>query len=134
MSAEFEHHYSNALVAAQYVIIPMEPKPFNYTGLVDMSETIKTVQERYNPDLRVLGILLVKFNKRTNLTKLMQESIDKYAKNLDTTIFKTTIRDGIAVPESQLAQKPLTLYAPTAKPTLDYYDFAKEVISRMEDL
>lgn len=123
----------NALVASDYIIIPSEPKPFNFTGMVDMRETIDAVRKNHNSNLKVLGILLVKYNKRTNLTKLMQESIDNYSAQLQTTLYESTIREGVAVPESQLAQQPLIYYAPSSKPTIDYKAFTTETIKRLGD-
>lgn len=124
----------NALVASDHIIIPCEPKPFNFTGMVDMKETIEAVRSKYNPDLKVLGILLVKYNRRTNLTKLMQNSIEKYSKQLQTTVYESTIREGVSVPESQLAQQPLIYYAPSAKPTIDYKAFTTETLKRLGDI
>jgi cellulose biosynthesis protein BcsQ len=48
-------------------------------------------------------------------------------------VVSTTIREGIAVPESQLAQLPLREYSPKSKPALDYESFAGEVIERTEE-
>ncbi len=124
----------NALVASDYIIIPSEPKPFNFTGMVDMKETIEAVRKNHNPNLKVLGILLVKFNKRTKLTKLMQDSIESYSGQLQTTVYESTIRDGIAVPESQLTQQPLIYYAPSANPTIDYKAFTTETLKRLGDI
>lgn len=123
----------NGFVASTHIIIPAEPKPFNFTGMVDMKETIDTVREKQNPALSVLGILLVKYNRRTNLAKTMQEAIENYAVQLKTTVYETTIREGVAVPESQLAQQPLIYYAPSAKPTIDYKAFTTETLKRLED-
>lgn len=123
----------NALTASDYVIIPSEPKPFNFTGLVDMAETIEAVHKYHNSDLKVLGILLVKYNNRTNLTKLVRASIENYAQQLQTTIYDTTIRESVIVSESQLAQQPLNNYAPSAKPTIDYIAFTLETLKRLGD-
>ena len=124
----------NALVASDYIIIPCEPKPFNFTGMVDMRETIDSVKKNFNPDLKVLGILLVKYNRRTNLTKIMQESIEKYSEHLQTKVYEATIRESVAVPESQLKQQPLIYYAPSANPTIDYKAFTTETLKRLGDI
>lgn len=124
----------NALAASDFLIIPCEPKPFNFTGMVDMRDTIEAVQKNHNPKLSVLGILLVKYNRRTNLTKTMQEAIENYAGQLKTKVYESTIREGVAVPESQLAQKPLIYYAPSAKPTIDYKAFTTETMNWLGDM
>lgn len=121
----------NALVSSHSIIIPSEPKPFNFTGMIDLEDTIEDVRTNWNPSLKVLGILLVKYSNRTNLNRQMKELIEKEAANLKTTCFECSIRDGIAVSESQLAQKPLIDYAPSSKPSMDYKAFTTEVLQRI---
>ena len=123
----------NAFVASDSIIIPTEPKPFNFTGMRDLEDTIEDVKKNWNKSLTVLGILLVKYSNRTNLNKQIKELIDREATHLGTTCFTTTIREGIAVPESQMAQEPLIEYAPKAKPTIDYKGFTTEVLERLGD-
>ena len=124
----------NALAAADYVIIPAEPRPFNFTGMVDLRDSIEAVRASHNPKLMVLGILLVKHNQRTNLTKTVQDLITDYAAQLGTSVYAATIREAVAVPESQLAQKPLIYYAKSAKPTIDYKAFTTETLKRMGEI
>lgn len=124
----------NAMVASDYIIIPIEPKPFNFTGMRDLEDTIKDVQKNWNKSLKVLGILLVKYSNRTNLNKQMKELIESEAVKLDTTCFECSIREGIAVSESQLKQMPLIDHSPSAKPTIDYKAFTTEVLKRLGDL
>jgi cellulose biosynthesis protein BcsQ len=50
---------------------------------------------------------------------------------MDTTIFETSIRDGIAVPEAQITRKPLIDYANSSKPNIDYKAFTTELIKRL---
>lgn len=123
----------NAFSAADYIIIPAEPKPFHFTGMADLRRAIEEVREKYNPSLEILGILLVKHSNRTNLNNMVKELIEEYAGELGTTIFNHTIREGIVVPESQMAQQPLIAYAnKKSKPNLDYQGFTQEVIGRIE--
>lgn len=122
----------NALAAARHVIVPIEPKPFNFTGMRDLEHTINEVKERYNPKLNILGILLVKCS-RTNIAKQITELIKQEAERLQTTCFDTTIREGVAVVESQLMQQPLLKYAPVSKPSMDYKDLTAEVLTRIEE-
>lgn len=123
----------NAFVASDCIIIPTEPKPFNFTGMRDLEDTINDVRKNWNHSIKVLGILLVKYSDRTNLNKQMKNLIDREATILHTTCFESSIREGIAVSESQLAQEPLIDYAPSSKPTKDYKTFTTEVLSRLGD-
>ena len=119
------------LMASDYIIIPIEPRPFALNGLDNLQTTIEAVQA-VNTNLRVLGILLIKYSNRTILNRQIADSLDERAKNLKTTVFKTTIREGIAVPEAQTIGQSLIEYAPTSKPCIDYKGFATEVLKRLE--
>ena len=123
----------NAFTAADYIIIPCEPRPFSFTGLRDLAQTINDVQRNWNRKLEVLGILLVKYHERTNVNKQLRSLINTEAASLDTRCFTTTIREGIVVPESQIAQEPLFIYSETAKPTQDYINFTREIINLLEN-
>ena len=80
-----------------------------------------------------MGILLVKYNKRTILSRNIKETLCNYAKVINTSIFDTTIRQGISVTEAQYQQQPLIDYAIKSKPTLDYINFTNEVLERIEN-
>ena len=121
----------NALVASDYIVIPIEPRPFSFSGLDDLKKTIDELKNN-NKKLSVLGILLTKYNNRTILSRTMTDLIDNYCKNMNTKLFSATIRESIAVPESQIAQQPLIEYAPKNKATIDYKGFTTELIKRME--
>ena len=54
----------NSLVASDYVVIPTEPRPFALQGLGALYNTIESVRNSQNPTLKVLGILLIKYNNR----------------------------------------------------------------------
>ena len=117
----------NALFASDLVIIPMDAKPYAVQGLDTFTETMKEV----NPDLRILGIVLVRFNDRSIINKSMRNNIREYAKELNTLMFNTYIRDGVAVPESQAMRQDLIDYAPKSNPASDYERLAGEFLKKM---
>lgn len=121
----------NALVASDYVVIPTEPKPFALQGLGALNKTIKSIQKKANPNLQVLGILLVKYSNRTVLNRSIKGMIEDFATEMDTTVFETTIREGIAVAEAQAMQQDLIDYAKSSKPNIDYKAFTTELIKRI---
>lgn len=117
-----------SLVASDYVIVPCEPRPFALNRIDSFYETIKAT----NKKLKVLGLLLVKYSDRTTLNKQIRIALETKARLMNTQTFKTYIRDGIAVGESQTVQQPLIEYDPKSKPSIDYMEFTKEVLSRLE--
>lgn len=116
----------NALCASDYVIIPMEARVYALQGIEAFIGTMKKV----NPDLKILGILLVKYHDRSIINRDMQNNIRGFAKSINTPMFNTYIREGVAVPESQAMRQDLIDYAPKSKPAADYERFAEEVLKR----
>lgn len=123
----------NALVASDYIVIPSEVRPGALRGIQRLHETIKTIQSSLNPDLRVLGILLIKYHNRTVLNRDIRKMIEEYAELMDTIVFKATIREGIAVAEAQTVREPLIDYAPKSKPNMDYRAFTTQVLKILEE-
>ena len=121
----------NALSASDYVVIPSEPRPFALQGLGALHETIKSVQKNVNPGLKVLGILLIKYSNRTVLNRDIKDMIEDYAKEMDTIVFSTSIREAVAVAEAQTLRQPLIDYAKNSKPNIDYKAFTTEVLKRI---
>lgn len=117
----------NALFASDLVIIPMDAKPYAVQGLDTFTETMKEV----NPNLRILGIVLVRYNDRSIINKSMRNNIGEYAKELNALMFNTYIREGVAVPESQAMRQDLIDYAPKSNPASDYERLAGEFLKKM---
>ncbi len=121
----------NSLVASDYVIIPTEPRPFALQGLGKLNDTIESVRNALNPSLKVLGILLIKYSNRTVLNRDIKTMIENYAKQMNTIVFHTSIREGIAVAEAQTVRKPLIDYAKNSKPNIDYKAFTTELLQKI---
>src|SRR5918999_532411 len=65
----------NALVAANYLIVPIQPSYFALEGTDDLLETVEKVKARPNPNLQVLGVVITLLDKRTTLAKDIHEQI-----------------------------------------------------------
>lgn len=119
---------TNALTAADKVIIPLTADRFGLQGMVQLHDTIEDVKEYTNPKLKVDGLLLVKYNNRTNLSKGITESLPEYAEMFGTRVYKTAIREAVAVREAQAAQESLFVWAPNSKPAEDYKALVNEIL------
>ena len=87
----------------------------------------------------MLGFVLTR-NKRNTLSKELKELLEtQFAKNMDTNLFKTTIREQVAVNEAQMLNMNIYDYMKNARKTRtgnvadDYLKFTDEVLERMED-
>lgn len=120
----------NALAASDYVIIPCEPRPYSMQGLGMLYNTIQSVQNGSNSSLKILGILLVKYNNRTVLNRDIRDMIGQYAEQIGTSVFSTFIRESVVVSEAQMCRKPLIEYAgKKSNPNIDYQNFTTEVLT-----
>ncbi|MBW1753500.1 MAG: ParA family protein, partial [Deltaproteobacteria bacterium] len=76
----------NALTAADYMLIPLQCEFYALEGLGQLLRTMKRIKHNLNPKLKIAGILLTMYDKRTNLSRQVAEDAEKYFKNL---VFKT---------------------------------------------
>lgn len=118
----------NALTASSDVIIPAQADIYSIQGIGQLKGTMDKVKKYCNNDLSIMGILLTRYNKRSNLTRDITDLITNTAKQLNTRVFNSTIREGVAVKEAQASKKDLFEYAPKSNPALDYKELVKEVI------
>lgn len=117
----------NAYVCADSLIIPMIPEILSLLGISQLKETIDTVRKYYNSHLRILGVLLVKFNKRLNLTREVEEMTIEIAKQLGTVVLEDRIRTSIAIAEAPAHAESIMKYAPRANATQDYLSLIRKI-------
>lgn len=118
----------NALTAADSVIIPAQADVYSLQGIAQLSETISTVRKYCNPKLKISGILLTRYNARAVLNRNIYDMMQEQAKNLDTKLFKTSIREAVAVREAQISQTSIFDYALKANVTEDFQNFINELL------
>ena len=121
----------NSLVASDYIVMPIEPRPFALQGLEALHNTIESIRNSLNPSLKVLGILLIKYNNRIVLNRDIKAMIEDYTKQMNTVVFHTVIRESIVVAEAQIVREPLIDYAKNSKPNIDYEAFTTELLERI---
>lgn len=117
----------NALVAAQKVLVPLETHIMAVQGLAQLLSTIKTVQERLNPDLEIDGILPCRVNRRTRLS---QDIIEDLKKRFDGKVYKTIIRESVKLAEAPSFGKPINIYDSKGFGAEDYRSLASELMKR----
>lgn len=117
----------NALTAADEVIIPLTADMYSLQGLYQLAQTIREVQEKHNPRLKIGGVLFVKHSTRTILARDLTDVITDKCRELDIPVYKTTIREGVAIREAQTQRQSIFTYAPKSKPAKDYLQLIKEI-------
>ncbi len=118
----------NALVAAKYVLIPIQSSYFALEGTDDLLETIEKIRSRPNPELSLLGVLVTLFDRRTALSKDVEAHIRSvFGKKT----FKTIITRSVRLEESPAHKKPIFDYAPRSSGAEEYHDLSREVLKRV---
>lgn len=118
----------NALTASNSVIIPATADLFSLQGLGQLSQTIKAVKEHLNQSLKIKGIVLTQHNPRTVLTRDITELFNDTAKQLNTKVYKTKIRNCIAIREAQAMLQNIFEYAPKSNASIDYTNLIEEIL------
>lgn len=127
----------NCLIASDSVIIPMHTDSFSMQGLSQLLATIeeaKAKQREQNlKEIKIEGILLTQFNGRTILNRTLSNQIEKISKQTGLRVFKTTIRNGIAIREAQNNQTNVFEMNPKSNVSKDYDSFIKEYLKTCKD-
>ncbi len=119
----------NSLTASSDVIIPVQADIFSIQGISQLWETIQPIRQYCNPNLNISGILLTKYNNRAVLNREIEETFrNDIATQLDTKVYNTSIREGVAIREAQFTRQNIFEYAPTSNVTLDYQAFINEIL------
>lgn len=118
----------NAYVAADGLVVPMAPEILSLLGVSQIRETIDTVRRCYNSRLRVLGIVLNKYNQRLTLNRDVLDMTEQIAQQLETQVFHSKIRSSVAVAEAPAHGESVLTYAPTSHPARDFRLLINEII------
>ena len=117
---------TNALVASDWVLIPVQTEEFSADGLEDMLSLIQTIKSNINPRLEIAG-LLPTLMTRTNDTK---EYIAWLTKEFPSLTFANGIGHYAAAPKSAKAKKPVV--GTKTKVAEQYMAAAEELLKRLE--
>ena len=121
----------NGLMAAQDgVIIPVQCEYLALEGLGQLTQTIHQVRSALYPDLRVRGVVLTMFDKRTNLANdVVAEVNDHFPQQ----VFKAVIPRSIRLAEAPSYGLPISAYAPNSVGARAYDALAKELLEGDEN-
>lgn len=118
----------NALVASDYLIVPIQPSYFALEGTDDLLDTVEKVRSRPNPNLKVLGVLITLLDKRTTLAKDIHEQIKGV---FGEKVFDTVISKSVRLEESPAYKESIFTFAPTSSGAIEYAKLCEEVMSRV---
>jgi len=115
----------NAMTAAHAMLIPLQCEFYALEGLGQLLHTIDLIKRGLNPGLKIAGILLTMFDKRTNLSYQVAEEAKKFFNNQ---VFDTTVPRNVRLGEAPSFGKPILLYDAGSKGAKSYFQLAEEII------
>lgn len=118
----------NGLIAARYVLLPVQAEFYALEGLGQLLETMKLVRKSMNPTLDLIGVLPTMVDGRTTLSGQVHEEIKKHFPGK---VFKTTIPRNIRLAEAPSHGLPIGAYDRFSKGARAYKAVTKELMQRI---
>lgn len=117
----------NALCASDGVLIPVQPEFFSLEGIVKIRRSIDQISERWNPGLRISGVLATQVSTRRKLTR---EVLQVLQDELGSVLFDTQIHENASIAESSGHARSVLHYGRTSRGAKDYRSAAKELMNK----
>ena len=118
----------NMLTAADSVLIPIQCEYYALEGLSKLLNTIRLVQQNYNPDLRIEGVLLTMYDPRLNLSKQVATEAKEY---FGRQVFRTVIPRNVRLAEAPSFGKPILFYDVQSAGAKSYLALGQELQTRV---
>jgi chromosome partitioning protein len=118
----------NALVAAHYLLVPVQASYYALEGTDDLLETLQRIRARPNPELELLGVIVTLFDKRTNLAR---DTYKQVCEVFGEKVFNTIIGKNVRLEESPAYKETIFTFAPDSSGAKEYAQLAMEVMQRV---
>ena len=118
----------NGLIAADYVLLPVQAEFYALEGLGQLLETMKLIRKNMNPTLDLIGVLPTMVDSRTTLSTQVHEEIKKHFPGK---VFKTVIPRNIRLAEAPSHGVPVGSYDRFSKGSRAYKALTKELVERI---
>ncbi len=120
----------NALGAADTLLVPLQCEFFALEGLSQLLQTVERVQQRFNPDLGIVGIALTMFDRRNRLTDQVADDVRDC---LGTLVFENVIPRNVRLSEAPSHGMPALVYDHSCPGSRAYIGLARELIGRLPE-
>ena len=118
----------NALSASDSVIVPIQCEYFALEGLGKLLNTIKVVQQRFNIELKIEGLLLTMYDTRLRLSNQVVEEVKTHFQDL---VFKTIIHRNVRLGESPSFGETIVIHDASSKGAINYLNLANEILTKV---
>ena len=118
----------NALTAADTLLVPLQCEFFALEGLSQLLQTVERVQQRFNSDLGIVGVVLTMFDRRNRLTDQVADDVRDCLGNL---VFQSVIPRNVRLSEAPSHGMPALIYDQACAGSRAYIALARELIGRL---
>src|SRR4051794_34148858 len=119
----------NVLTASQGVVIPIQCEYYALEGISQLLNTVRLVQQNFNPALAIDGVLLTMYDARLNLCRQVAEDAKEY---FGAKVFRTPVPRNVRLAEAPSFGKPILMYDVQSVGAKSYLSVAQELLSRLE--
>ena len=119
----------NVLTAADRLLVPMDGGFYSLAGLRLLNEAIPLFNERLNPALTLLGILMTRHNPKIFIAREVEREVANFFGGL---LFKSYIRQNVSLIEASSLGLSIFSYAPGSTGARDYKAATEEFLDRCE--
>jgi chromosome partitioning protein len=127
----------NALVAAQEILVTLQPHFLALQGMTKLIETARLVRQRLNPGLRVTGLVFCMYDGRATLSGEVIADVEGFFSRTATAedpllggarVLRTRVRRNIKLAEAPGFGQTIFEYAPASHGAEDYEQLAGELL------
>jgi chromosome partitioning protein len=119
----------NVLTAADGVLIPIQCENYALEGISQLLNTVRVVQQNFNPDLAIDGVLLTMYDSRLNLCRQVAQEAQEY---FGAKMFKAVIPRNVRLAEAPSFGKPILMYDVQSVGAKSYIAVAQELRRRAQ--
>lgn len=117
----------NSFTATDTVLVPIQCEYYALEGLGQLTNTIKMIKQKLNPEISLEGVLLTMFDARTNLSIQVVDEVKKFFKSQ---VFATIIPRNVRLSEAPSFGQPVIEYDKNSRGAEVYTELAEELIKR----
>ncbi len=119
----------NVLAAADGVLIPIQCEYYALEGISQLLNTVRLVQQNFNPALAVDGVLLTMYDSRLNLCRQVAQDAKEY---FGDKMFRAVIPRNVRLAEAPSFGRPILLYDIQSVGARSYLAVAQELVRRSD--
>jgi chromosome partitioning protein len=118
------------MTAADTMLVPLQCEFFALEGLSQLLQTVERVQQRFNPDLGIIGVVLTMFDRRNRLTDQVADDVRSC---LGPLVFESVIPRNVRLSEAPSHGLPALVYDHNCPGSRAYIALARELIGRLPE-